>query len=114
MIHPLYSSSFASRVRAVAFVLFALAVLALPALSRAAAPPDGTATKAVNVNTATAAELTALPGIGQAKADAIVKYREEHGPYRSPEDLLQVRGIGEALLTRIRPHITTGSAKSNP
>jgi competence ComEA-like helix-hairpin-helix protein len=112
MFHPL--SSFASRVRAVALVLFALAVLVLPALARAETPPDGTTTKAVNVNTATAMELTALPGIGQAKADAIVKYREEHGPYRSPEDLLQVRGIGEALLTRIRPHITTGGAKSNP
>ncbi len=109
-------SSFASRARAIALAaaFVALAALALPAVSRAAAPPAGTMIKTINVNTATAAELTALPGIGQAKADAIVKYREEHGSYRSPEDLLQVRGIGEALLTKIRPHITIGRAKSNP
>ena len=99
------------RAGVLAATLLALVALGLPALSRAETPPAGTT---INVNTATAGELTTLPGIGIAKADAIVKYREEHGPYQGPEDLLQVRGIGEALLSKIRPHITTGSVKSNP
>ncbi len=66
----------------------------------------------VDINAASAAELQTLPGIGEAKAAAIVAYREEHGAYRAPEDLLQVKGIGEALLQKIRPYVTVGGSKA--
>jgi competence protein ComEA len=49
----------------------------------------------VNINTATAAELAAtLNGVGDSKAQAIVDYRTEHGPFKSAEELAEVRGIG--------------------
>ena len=59
----------------------------------------------INVNTATALELTLLPGIGEAKARAIVEYRKENGPFTQPEDLLKIKGIGEKILEEIRPYL---------
>ncbi|MCC8151844.1 MAG: helix-hairpin-helix domain-containing protein [Lachnospiraceae bacterium] len=60
----------------------------------------------VNINTATAAELTALNGIGDAKAAAIVAYREEHGSFGSTEEIMQVNGIAEATYNKIKDEIT--------
>jgi competence protein ComEA len=60
----------------------------------------------VNVNTATAAELTALPGIGETIAQAIVEYRDNNGAFRSVDDLLQVKGIGEKKLEAMREWVT--------
>lgn len=59
----------------------------------------------LDLNRATVAELDALPGIGPSKAAAIVKYREENGPFRAVEDLLDVPGIGPALLEQIRDRV---------
>ncbi len=60
----------------------------------------------VNVNTATAEQLAeALTGIGEAKAEAIVDYREEHGPFQHADELVNVRGIGLATLDRNRERI---------
>ena len=53
----------------------------------------------VNVNTADAETISReLKGVGQAKAEAIVAYRNQHGAYKVPEDLLQVKGIGTRVL----------------
>ena len=52
----------------------------------------------INVNTASAEDLEMLPGIGPALSAAIVAYREAQGPFREPEDLLQISGIGEKKL----------------
>jgi len=60
----------------------------------------------VDPNAAPAEELERLPGIGPAKAFAIVDDREIHGPYVTLEDLRRVPGIGPAVLERISPHIT--------
>src|SRR5690606_14029956 len=61
---------------------------------------------AVNINTADAQTIaSSLTGIGQAKAEAIVEYREANGPFRSVEDLLQVKGIGEKTLEANRERI---------
>ena len=65
----------------------------------------------VNINTATAQELTSLPGIGQAKAEAIVKYREANGPFKSIEDITKVSGIGPKMLEKLRDEITVGGGR---
>jgi len=57
------------------------------------------------VNSATAEDLVLLPSIGPARARAIVEHRRLHGPFRSPEDLLDVTGIGSVTLERIRSRI---------
>jgi competence protein ComEA len=60
----------------------------------------------ININTATIEELDTLPGIGQAKAQAIVEYRTTHGPFRTVDELVLVDGISPAMLDRLRPLIT--------
>ena len=60
----------------------------------------------IDINRAEAWLLQALPGIGEAKAQAIVAYRQEHGPFRSIEDLVKVSGIGPATLEKISDCIT--------
>ncbi len=62
----------------------------------------------ININTASAALLTQLPGIGQTTAERIVAYREENGPFTAPEELLAVSGIGKAKLEALREYITIG------
>jgi competence protein ComEA len=59
----------------------------------------------VNVNTAGVDELVRLPGIGESKARAIVDFRKERGAFKSVEQLREVKGIGDAALERIRPHV---------
>ncbi len=55
--------------------------------------------KKINLNTATAQELTgSFKGIGKKRAEAIVNYRVEHGEYKSVEDLAQVRGLGKSFV----------------
>lgn len=63
----------------------------------------GDAAPTVNVNTATAAELERLPGIGPVLARRIVEHREAKGLFRRLDDLLEVKGIGPKLLRRIQP-----------
>lgn len=65
---------------------------------------------AVNINTATVEELKALPGIGPAKAQAIVDYRKENGHFKSVEDLKKVKGIGEGIFGKLKDEATVGAA----
>ena len=62
----------------------------------------------VDVNTAGLDELMTLPGIGEVRARAILDDREANGPFRYPEDLIRVEGIGEGILSGILDQITTG------
>jgi len=73
-------------------------------------PPETAAVSpdAVDVNTAGLEELMTLPGIGEVRAQAILDYRAEHGPFRYPEELIRVKGIGEGILSGILEQITTG------
>lgn len=73
-------------------------MLALPC----SAASEEHAISSVNINTAGAAELSVLPGIGESKANAIISYRSEHGPFSSVNELTKVRGIGTGLLEKIR------------
>lgn len=80
----------------------ALFVLLLPVLA-AAAP--------VNVNTADAETISeSLQGVGLSKARAIIEYREKHGPFRSPDDLSLVKGIGERTVELNRADILVAPA----
>ena len=60
----------------------------------------------VNVNTASTEELETLTGIGPALAGEIVSYRDEHGAFETPEELMNVKGIGEGKLSAFRAEIT--------
>ena len=71
-------------------------------VSRGVAPPAPTPAR-LDLNTATASQLDALPGIGPVLAQRIVAHRLEHGPFRSVDELLSVHGIGPRLLERLRP-----------
>jgi len=63
----------------------------------------------VDINTATADELSTLDGIGPAKANSIVDYRKRHGAFKRPEDLMNVSGIGSKTFESNRDRITLGS-----
>lgn len=62
----------------------------------------------IDINRASAEELRLLPGIGESLSAAIVRYREEHGPFTSPEQLMEVPGIGEKRYEAIRDLIVVG------
>ena len=59
----------------------------------------------VDINTADAFALMSLPGIGQSKADAIIAYRNEHGAFKAPEELMNISGIKEGVYQKIKDSI---------
>lgn len=82
-----------------------------------AAPPEGTAAvqptlptsaERININTASAAELDTLPGIGPVTAAKIIAYRQAHGPFQTIASIEDVPGIGPVTLARIQDLITLG------
>ena len=62
----------------------------------------------ININTADEAQLSSLKGIGPTKAKAITQYRQEHGPFKTVDDLKHVSGIGDKTLAALKPFITVG------
>jgi competence protein ComEA len=62
----------------------------------------------VNLNTASVAELEALPGIGVRVAERIVEYRKQKGAFKKIEELMNVQGIGEKSFLKLRPQLTVG------
>lgn len=68
--------------------------------------PQSTAQEKININTATAEELETLPNIGPVKAEAIVQYRQEQGPFYTIEQIQEVDGIGEKTFEAIKDMIT--------
>ena len=69
---------------------------------------------AINLNTATKEELVALPGIGPAKAQAILDYRSAHGPFKSVEELKDVKGIGAKRFEKLKSELTVVGASAKP
>ena len=79
--------------------------LAVVTAAGARAPAAAGASGPVDLNAAGVAELDALPGIGPARARAIVAYREANGPFRAVQDLARVPGIGPAALSRLQARL---------
>lgn len=67
------------------------------------------ATTLINLNTATAAELESLPGIGPKVAARIVEYRTKKGSFHKVEELMNVQGIGEKSFLKLRPQLTVAA-----
>ena len=93
-----------------------LAALAVPAAAQQGATAQpGPAAKAeavVNLNTATAAELESLPGIGKSTAQRILEYRQKSGGFKKVEELMNVKGIGEKSFLKIKNRLTVAAPKS--
>lgn len=60
----------------------------------------------ININTASAAELATISGIGPSKAQAIIDHRDKNGQFKTVDDLKLVRGIGDKMLEQLRPQVT--------
>jgi len=78
-----------------------LLVLAAASVAPAAPPANGV----VNINDATTAQLELLPRVGPALAKRIVEFRKANGPFKSVDELVAVRGIGERSLEKLRPYL---------
>ncbi len=78
--------------------------LAGPSLAQNASPQLA---GVVNINTATPEQLELLPGIGEARAEAIVEMRKQRGGFKSVDELTDVKGIGDAAIERLRPFVRT-------
>lgn len=85
------------------FTCCVMLLLCCAGCSTPAAPPP-----TLNLNTATADELSRLPRVGPGTAQRIVEYRTAHGPFASLDGLLAVRGVDRSVLTAIRPLIAVG------
>jgi competence protein ComEA len=77
-----------------------------------AAHAAGAETSQININTASAAELATIKGVGPAKAQTIIEYREKNGTFKTVDDLKLVRGIGDKMLEQLRPQVTVGATTS--
>ena len=82
--------------RLIRYICLSLCLLSPPLFAE-----DPSVSSTVNINTADAATLSAsLKGVGSSKAQAIVTYRDNYGPFKSVEELTAVRGIGDSLLAK--------------
>jgi len=66
----------------------------------------------VNLNTASAADLEALPGIGAKTAARIIEYRQKNGSFKKVEELMNVRGVGEKNFLKLKSQITVGAPRA--
>jgi competence protein ComEA len=90
-------------------IVFALMASVGTALAAAKPAP----TSKVNVNTATAEQFAALPGVGVKLGARIVEYRQKAGgSFKTVDELMNVKGIGEKNFAKLQPHLTTGEART--
>ena len=89
------------------FALSAGSLVTAESVTQEKSPP-----RTVDLNRAQVEELVALPGIGEIVARRIVTYREENGPFRKTEELMNVRGIGEKTYLKLKPYLEVSSTKT--
>jgi competence ComEA-like helix-hairpin-helix protein len=94
------------KVRLIAALLFL--VFGSAALAQKKVPPA----QPLDLNSASAAELQQIPGIGPVMAQNIVKFREKSGPYKRVEDVLAIHGISKRVFAEIRPYLTVKPPES--
>jgi len=70
---------------------------------------DEISVKSININTANKTDLLVLPKIGPVTAERIIHYRDDYGPFKSIDDLLNIKGIGPKTLAKMKPLITVGT-----
>jgi competence protein ComEA len=85
------------------------AVQEKPAKAKAEAAPAAP----LNLNTATVAQLQALPGVGAATAKLIVEHRQKNGGFKKVEELMNIKGIGEKSFLKLKPMVTVVSEKAD-
>ena len=110
------SRLFALVARRAALGVGVLALLVVsPSYVRAQAPAASVekAAPVVNLNTASAADLENLPGVGAKMAERIVEYRQKNGPFNKIEDLMNVKGIGEKNFLKLKARLTVGAPKAS-
>jgi len=94
-------------------VLSGSPLLAQRAAKPAAAPRVVAAsTEIINLNTATVAQLTSLPGIGPKTADLIIQYRQKNGPFKKIEEIMNVRGVGEKSFLKLKSRLSVTASKT--
>ena len=106
--------------RRMSFVVLS-ALVALMAVAPAIATAQDKAPKSkpapavstpVNLNTATAADLEALPGVGAATARLIIEHREKNGGFKKVEELMNIKGIGEKSFLKLKPMVVVTPQKA--
>jgi competence protein ComEA len=94
-----------------ALVLAILLAAPVVLAGQAPAPAASNAAGVVNINTATAEQLNALPGIGPKMAARIIEHRQKAGGFKRVEELMSIQGIGEKNFLKLKPLISVGPAK---
>lgn len=82
-------------------------ILTLALIAGVALPALAQVEKVVNINTASVQELELLPKVGPALAQRIVAFREAQGPFKAPEELMRVKGVGEKTFALLKPYLVT-------
>jgi competence protein ComEA len=94
-------------VRALIVPVLGLSLSSIPAHPAVA---EGDAHATVNINQASSAEIARLPRVGAKLADRIVAHRNDHGPFKRVEDVMEVKGVGEKMFTSLKPYLSVSGA----
>ena len=101
--------------RSALVLVAALTCIASPLFAQRTTKPPVAATlvstDTINLNTATAAQIATLPGIGAKTADLVVQYRTKNGPFKKIEEIMNVRGIGEKSFLKIKDRLTVAAGQ---
>ena len=90
----------------------AVAIALVTCVGTASAEAKAAPAAKVNVNTATAEQFAALPGVGAKLGARIVEYRQKSGgSFKTVDEIMNVKGIGEKNFTKLQAHLTTGEAR---